>query len=353
MAQKYTVLIVDDTPDNIALLSGLLRDQYRIKVATGGEKALQIAATSPPPDLVLLDVMMPGMDGYEVCARLKADAGTADIPVIFLTARSDTEDERKGLESGAVDYITKPISPPIVEARIRTQLALVESRREAERQRDFVRKMFGRYMDDRLVDRVLEGEGAPDLVGERARVTILMSDLRGFTSLAEAVRPEDALSMLNTYLGYMLRIISEHDGTIDNIIGDGILVVFGTPQPAQDDARRAVGCALAMQAAMPEINHELERRGLPILAMGIGINSGDVIVGNVGSEAHMKYSVIGSPVNLAARIESLTFGGQVLVSATTYNEVREHFPSNGHLRVKVKGVEDPIHIFDVSALPSA
>jgi adenylate cyclase len=230
---------------------------------------------------------------------------------------------------------------------------LVETRREVERQRDFVRSTFGRYMDDRLVDRVLAQGQAQDLIGERARVTILMSDLRGFTYLAEGVKPEDALNMLNTYLGVMLQIISDHQGTIDNIIGDGILAVFGTPQPGSEDAAHAVSCAIAMQAAMPEINQTLTELGLPTLTMGIGINTGEVIVGNVGSEAHMKYSVIGSPVNLAARIESLTFGGQILVSATTYEEVKHQVHASGHLRVKVKGIDDPVHIYDVSGQPTA
>lgn len=125
--EKATVLIVDDTPDNLALMSGLLKDKYRVKVANSGDKALRIAQSSPPPDLILLDIMMPGMDGYEVCERLKSAPTTRDIPIIFLTAKSQIEDEQRGLEVGAADYITKPISPPIVLARVRTQLALKAS----------------------------------------------------------------------------------------------------------------------------------------------------------------------------------------------------------------------------------
>jgi putative two-component system response regulator len=123
-SQRATILVVDDTPENLTLMSGLLKDAYKVKVANNGEKALQIAASDSPPELILLDIMMPGMDGYEVCRRLKGDPSTADIPVIFLTARSDMEDEQKGLELGAVDYIIKPISPPIVMVRIKNHLAL-------------------------------------------------------------------------------------------------------------------------------------------------------------------------------------------------------------------------------------
>jgi len=126
-AEKKTVLVVDDTPDNLSLMSSLLKDDYKVKVANGGEKALKIAATNPQPDLILLDIMMPGMDGYEVCQHLKSDPATRDIPVIFLTAKAEVEDEKKGLELGAVDYITKPISPPIVMARVATQLSLKAS----------------------------------------------------------------------------------------------------------------------------------------------------------------------------------------------------------------------------------
>lgn len=124
---KATILVVDDTPDNLALMSGLLKDLYRVKIANNGEKALKIAATLPPPDLILLDIMMPGMDGYEVCSRLKANPQTQPIPVIFLTAKSAVEDERQGLELGAEDYITKPVSPPILMARVKTQLTLKAS----------------------------------------------------------------------------------------------------------------------------------------------------------------------------------------------------------------------------------
>jgi putative two-component system response regulator len=126
-AEKKTILVVDDTPDNLSLMSSLLKDDYKVKVANGGEKALKIAATHPQPDLILLDIMMPGMDGYEVCQHLKSDPATRDIPIIFLTAKAEVEDEKKGLELGAVDYITKPISPPIVMARVATQLALKAS----------------------------------------------------------------------------------------------------------------------------------------------------------------------------------------------------------------------------------
>ena len=122
--ERATILVVDDTPDNLALMSSLLKDAYKVKIANGGEKALKIAASDPPPNLILLDIMMPGMDGYEVCRRLKGDPETMNIPVIFLTARSEVEDEKKGLELGAVDYITKPVSPPIVMARVKNHLAL-------------------------------------------------------------------------------------------------------------------------------------------------------------------------------------------------------------------------------------
>ncbi len=347
MSDKPTILIVDDTPDNISLLNGLLKESYRTKIATSGEKALRITHTDNPPDLVLLDVMMPEMDGYEVCRRLKDDPQTRNIPVIFLTALSQVEDEKRGLELGAVDFITKPISPPIVESRLRTHLALVKSRREIEKQRDFVRGVFGRYMDGRIVESILENAEPPNLGGRILKVSILMCDLRGFTTFAETANPEDAVYALNCYLGVMIETVSEHGGVLDNIIGDGIMVVFGTPQARADDAQRAIDCAISMQRAVPKLNARLAERGLPPMEMGIGINTGEVIAGNVGSETHMKYSVIGSPVNLASRIEGLTFGGQILISESTFAEVGDHVPVSGNLRVKVKGLHDPIHIYDV------
>jgi class 3 adenylate cyclase len=350
MSDKQTILIVDDTPDNISLLNGLLKDSYRTKIATSGEKALRIAVADSPPDLVLLDVMMPEMDGFEVCRRLKENPQTKDIPVIFLTALSQVEDEKRGLEAGAVDFITKPISPPIVESRLKTHLALVQTRREIEKQRDFVRGVFGRYMDGRIVESILENTEPPNLGGKIVEVSILMCDLRGFTTFAETAKPEDAVYALNSYLGVMIDTVSKHGGVLDNIIGDGIMVVFGTPHAKPDDARDAVDCAIAMQQAVPQLNAKLAERGLPPMEMGIGINTGEVIAGNVGSETHMKYSVIGSPVNLASRIEGLTFGGQILISDSTFAEVKDHVRVSGNLRVKVKGVHVPIHIYDVEYL---
>jgi response regulator RpfG family c-di-GMP phosphodiesterase len=147
-AEKATILVVDDTPDNLALMHNLLKWDYHVKIASNGEKALKIAASGLPPDLILLDIMMPDMDGYEVCRQLKRDPGTMDIPIIFITAKTDEEDERKGLELGAIDYITKPISPPIVMARVKNHLALRErsSREEIEARHDLLKKSLERFI---------------------------------------------------------------------------------------------------------------------------------------------------------------------------------------------------------------
>lgn len=215
---------------------------------------------------------------------------------------------------------------------------------------EFIAKALGCYVTDEIAAAVLESPDAMALGGERRNATILMSDLRGFTPLSEKHTPEQVVETLNRYLGTMVDVINNNGGMIDAFIGDAILVVFGVPVSDGNDASRAVACAVEMQLAMESVNHENELHGLPAIEMGIGINTGEVIAGNIGSKKRMKYSVIGSPVNLAARIESLTLGGQILISRSTQREVKGIIRTDGALRVKVKGVAEPVMIYDVGGI---
>ena len=221
---------------------------------------------------------------------------------------------------------------------------------EGLRQRDFIRDTFGRYISKEVVDTLL---GSPDglkLGGDRREITLLVSDLRGFTSLAGRLPPEEVIRILNRYLERVVEILTRYRATVDEFQGDGILAFFGAPLAAPDDAERAVACAIEMQRALVDLNAEQRRLGLPDLEMGIGINTGEVIVGNIGSEKRTKYGAVGAAINLAYRIESQTVGGQVLLGPRTYELVRDHVDVRGTLEVALKGVDTPLTIYEVCAV---
>lgn len=223
---------------------------------------------------------------------------------------------------------------------------------EGLRQRDFIRETFGRYVTREVVEELL---GTPDelkLGGEVREVTIMFSDLRGFTPLSEHLGPEQVVDLLNRYLGRMETIITRHQGTINEFIGDAILTFFGAPVQHQDHSRRAVACAVEMQMAMADFNRQNAEDGLPSLSMGIGINTGQVIVGNIGSENRVKYGVVGHNINLASRVESATIGGQILITRTTYDLAKDHIMVLGTRTITFKGVEEDIALFDVEGIPA-
>ncbi len=214
-----------------------------------------------------------------------------------------------------------------------------------------IRKIFGRYLNDEVVAHVLENPEGLKLGGERRRITILTSDLRGFTALSERLSPEEVVKVLNLHLEYMAHVITQYQGTIDEFLGDGLLVLFGAPTSREDDAQRAVACAVAMQLAMAQVNATMQQWGLSPLEMGIGLNTGDVVLGNIGSEQRTKYGVIGSQVNLAYRIESYTIGGQIFISESTLAEAGEDIVTiNSQKVVHPKGVAAPIIIYDIDGI---
>jgi adenylate cyclase len=218
---------------------------------------------------------------------------------------------------------------------------------QTETERTRVRDTFGRYLTDDVVARLLESPAGTQIGGEKSKVTMMMTDLRGFTSLSERVEPEQVVSMLNNYLGAMIQIIEQYRGTIDEFIGDAIFVLFGAPIRKEDDAQRAVACAVAMQLAMAEVNKYNLENGLPELEMGIGVHTGQVVVGNIGSAKRMKYGVIGGHVNLTSRIQSFTTGGQILISQATREEVDTIFIAGRRMELKAKGVEQLVAVFEV------
>jgi class 3 adenylate cyclase/HAMP domain-containing protein len=216
--------------------------------------------------------------------------------------------------------------------------------------RDFIRDTFGRYVTQEVVKKLLESKEALELGGETREVSLLISDLRGFTALTADMEPEDIIAFLNRYLGKMIEILLDYHAVIDEILGDGILAFFGAPEPLEDHPVRAVACALAMQAAMDEINLLNEADGLPCLEMGIAVNTGAVVVGNIGSERRTKYSVVGAHVNLTSRIESFALGGQVLISSATYEKVKDLVEVEKALKVEMKGIPGKSTLYEVRSI---
>lgn len=213
-----------------------------------------------------------------------------------------------------------------------------------------MRRTFGRYLTDEVVASLLETPSGLEIGGERRKVTILVSDLRGFSAISERLPPEEVVQILNLYLAAMSDTIAQYHGTINEFIGDGIFVLFGAPIQRPDDSRRAIACAIAMQNAMTGVNQQNQRLGLPTLEMGIGINTGEVVVGNIGSQKRAKYTVIGSHANLAARIESYTVGGQVLISEYTVQDAAANLKTIGQMKVQPKGIKKPLLLHDIQGI---
>ena len=221
---------------------------------------------------------------------------------------------------------------------------------EGLRQRDFIRDTFGRYLSKEVVEEVLDSPDGLKLGGETREVTFLVSDLRGFTSLSSRLPAHEVIEILNRYLERMVDIIATYRGTVDEFQGDGILAFFGAPLAAEDDRERAVACAITMQAALIDINAEQRRRGLPELNMGIGINTGEAIVGNIGSERRTKYGAVGNAINEAYRIESFTVGGEILISPSVYEQVQYLVDIESTQEVQFKGLDHPVTLYNVVGL---
>jgi class 3 adenylate cyclase len=229
-------------------------------------------------------------------------------------------------------------------------LDLMEERDKLADMTDLLKKMFGRYLSTEVMNSLIENPSALELGGERRRVTIMMTDLRGFTSLSERLEPEQVVQMLNAYFEVMVEVVLKYNGTINEIIGDALLVIFGAPQEMPDRAQRAIACAIDMQNSMAQVNEDNRLQGLPELEMGIGLNETEVIVGNIGSSKRSKYAVVGSGVNMTSRIESYTVGGQILISESVHHEAGEVLRIDAKRMVLPKGAETSLRIYEVGGI---
>lgn len=349
MGLSAKILVVDDEPDLAALVRQKFRRQirsgeYTFAFAGDGVQALEHVEKDPEIDVVLTDLNMPRMDGLTLLGRL--NTMELLLKAVVITAYGDMDNIRAAMNRGAFDFLMKPLDLDDLEITIEKAITTVEQQKHAE----LVHEMFGRYVSTEIVNTLLSGPELLKLGGEKRKATILMSDLRGFSTITERCAPEMVVEILNVYLGEMADVITAFGGTIDEFIGDGILVIFGAPIQYEDDAFRAVSCALGMQLAMEKVNERVEAMGLPRLGMGIGINTGEVVVGNIGSLRRMKYGVVGSHVNMTSRIESFTVGGQILISENTLKDAGPEVHVGKKMNVSVKGFSHPIPLFEVEGV---
>ncbi len=346
------VMVVDDTDDNLFLMRSLLEDTYAVLTAASGLDALAMANSSTPPDLILLDIMMPEMDGYEVLRRLRQHSATASIPVIFLTALSTIEEEQLGLDLGAVDYITKPISPPVLMARVQSHL----ERSHSVRRLQALSEKLSRYLAPQVYQSLFEGSQTAEIHTKRKQLTVFFSDIKDFTESTVRWQPEEITRLLNGYFSEMSRIAADFGGTLDKFIGDGMVIFFGDPHSrgVKEDALQCIKMALAMQASMATLQG-LWPGSTPgaEFRIRIGINTGFCDVGNFGSDLRMEYTIIGSEVNLAARLEQAAPAGGVLISAQTYALVKTDIDADSALEISAKGFARPIPAHSVRGLRSA
>jgi class 3 adenylate cyclase len=337
---RKLVLVIDDTPTNVAVVAGLLKDSYKTKVATNGEKALALATAAEKPDLILLDVMMPGMDGYEVCRRLKADPATAEIPVIFLTAKTDSIDEEKGFEVGAVDYIHKPFSGPIVLARVKTQLALQEALSQAQEARNQADELLHALLPKKAADEI---RSIGTVIPRRyENVAVLFCDVTNFTSYCDKNEPEDVVSRLDALFVIFERITAKHGLEKIKTIGDGFMAAAGLLHKIDDPVGSAVRCGLEMTSTLIDAHLGWEVR--------VGVHAGPVVAGVVGQERY-QFDIWGDTVNVAARMVGLSTPGNVATTQEIWEQISSAFDGEalGELEVKGKGT---ISVFGLRARAS-
>jgi class 3 adenylate cyclase len=330
----FRVLVVDDDADMATFLARLLRAEgMSVDSAGDGEAALARVAASQP-DLVLLDVMMPGTSGFEVCERLKSDPATALIPVVLVTSLEDQQSRVRGIESGADDFLCKPVNREELLARVQTLRRLHQTRRELEarrldaevRRKEAIRKAFARYVSPRLAEQIVGDLGDEatsfNVDPARASVVALFADLRGFTRITESIDVQNVVRMLNEYFAVITEVAYENDGTIFNMAGDSLLVGFNVPFPQLDASARALRTAEAMVTRFAPVSARWHERHGIATGIGVGMCRGEAIIGNIGSPHFTSYTVIGDTVNTAARLMQMAKASELLLSGAAYEEVR-------------------------------
>jgi adenylate cyclase len=353
------ILVVDDTPLNVKLLADLLRAQgYDVLTAASGREAMAVVEKEDL-DLVLLDVVMPEMSGYEVCRKIRANPGTGILPVVMVTALDPGEERIKGIEAGADDFLTKPINQPELLARVRSLLrirALYEelgemNRTLEQRVREQVAQLdrlgrLKRFFSPQLAELIVAGDAEDPLKSHRREVTVVFLDLRGFTAFAESAEPEEVMTVLREYHAAMGQLIMAHEGTLERFTGDGMMIFFNDPVPVPDPAQRAVRMAVTMRQRVGELATSWRKRGFD-LDFGIGIAQGYATIGAIGFEGRWDYGAIGTVTNLAARLCGEAKPGQILVSQRVLGSAEEIAELEAFGELTLKGFQRPVKAYNV------
>lgn len=356
---SQTILAVDDTPTNLSLIAGLLGERYRVKVATNGAKALELAIANPP-DLILLDVMMPGLNGYEVLERIRADARLRHIPVVMISAVDQIESVIRCIELGAEDYLLKPFNPTLLHARVGASLEkkalrdeiyewnqkLEQRVQEQLAQLDRLGRLKG-FFSPQLAESIINGGGEDLLQTHRREVVVAFLDMRGFTAFTDSSEPEEVMSVLTDYHRAMGALILAHEGTLERFAGDGIMIFFNDPIPLANPSENAIRMALAMQQRFAPLRAAWKKRGYD-LDLSIGIAQGYATLGAVGFEGRWEYACIGSVTNLASRLCSEAHGGQILTNQKTLARIEDAVQAEPLGEVTLKGFVHPVPVFNIT-----
>jgi adenylate cyclase len=366
MREPPRVLVVDDNPANLEILeTRLARQGYEVVTAKDGDEALA-AARARTPDLILLDVMMPGKDGIQVCRELKADPGLPFMPIILVTAKADPGDIVAGLDAGGDEYITKPVDHAALVARVRSILR-IKALHDVVQEQAAQLEAWNRTLEQRVAAQLAEIERLGSLrrflppqvaelivsVGDerlleshRREITVVFCDLRGFTAFAETSEPEEVMGVLGQYHEALGQLIFRHEGTLERFVGDGLVVLFNDPLPCPDPSARAVRMAIAMRARIAELSDGWRKRGHR-LGFGLGIAQGHATLGRIGFEGRSDYAAIGPVANLGSRLCDEAGDGQILVSARVMAAVEQLVELEPVGELTLKGLVRPVSAYNV------
>jgi class 3 adenylate cyclase len=371
MSEGSTVLVVDDLSQNVRLLDAVLAPRgYRVLAAGSGEDALRLV-TSQPPDLVLLDIFMPGMDGYEVCRRIRQQPATAYLPVVMITASGDQE-KRKAIEAGADDFVTKPFDHAELLARVKSLIRIKQYHDKIERQseeltawnRELEHRVSSqvqalerlgrlrRFLSPQLADLVISSGDQSFLDSHRKEIVVVFCDLRRFTAFAETSEPEEVMDVLSQYHAALGDLIFRFEGTLERFAGDGLMVFFNDPLPCADAPTRAIRMAVAMRTRVKDLAGGWARRGYD-LSFAVGIAQGYATLGRIGFEGRFDYAAIGSVTNLAARLCAEAGPWQILVTRRMHAEAEDVAVSEPAGDLTLKGFSRPVPAFNIKGLDNA
>ncbi|MBA7706681.1 Adenylate cyclase 2 [subsurface metagenome] len=370
------ILIVEDNPASLDILqTRLTAHNYEIIPATDGETGLAMARDKQP-DLILLDIMMPKMDGIEVCRRLRADPSLPFMPIIMVTAKADSKDVVAGLEAGGDEYLTKPVDHAALVARVKSMLRIKDlhdtvrdqaarleeqSAQLAEWNRTLEQRVeeqlaelervgrLKRFLSPQLAELIVSSEDEGLLESHRREITVVFCDLRGFTAFSETGEPEEVMGVLREYHGAMGTLIFRFKGTLERFAGDGLMVFFNDPLPCKDPAARAVKMAVAMRERVGELSKEWRKRSYQ-LGFGVGIAQGYATLGKIGFEGRFDYAAIGTVTNLASRLCDEAQAAQVLISQRVYAAVEELVDVEPVGELALKGLHRPVTAYNVLSL---